>query len=342
MKIFRRNKGEGARVNEPSSTENPWDGLGGDFDQEAAKENRRRAEAERVERSRTAQIGEMRREIVDKIAHGNKGYFYLEVQNGRVDDARKREFLNGVYAPRPVDDLETVYSRPSTREEGERQGMSPFDWACKTSFALGLSKMNETHYRRILLAFTGGDFNSPQDANENTYKKFVEKFETVFDFQDVSERFVNSIGVRRSDGSIDRTAVEKKNEYKRDMEEFKWLLFGGQMAVLKAFEELDKEAMDYQPEVTETDSADEATKEAEVSHGKDTRVKDSLREIDRMNREDEDPLIGQDLGGGHRCAVVGGFETNSTAEKYMKEYNYDNGYIAVRYEKTGKWYIVTK
>lgn len=336
MKIFRRRKrggegyngGESVGASESSLNEGSWNNMGDDFDQEAAEENRRRAEAERVEKAREAQISKMKSEIVKKFAQGNTGYFYLEIQNGGINEEQKREFLNEVYVPRPVDSLETSYSRPSLKEEREKKGMSALDWACETRFVTDIGSietMNERqrHYRRILLDFTGGDFNSPQDANENTYKKFVEKFETVFDFQDVSERFVNSIGVRRSDDSIDRIAIEKKNEYKRDMEEFKWLLFGGQMAVLKAFEELDKEAMDdYQPEVTGTDRADKAEQE------KNIRV--------------EDPLVGQDLGGGYRCAVARGFVDSLKVDAYKKEHNLDDGYIAVRYEKTGKWYIATK
>ncbi len=336
MGIFKRKKiGENVGTTEPSLNESSWDNMGSGFNQEAAEENRRIAEAEKVERSRAAQVDKMKREIIDKIAHGNAGYFLSEVQNGRVDDERKREFLNEVYAPRPVDTLEVSYSSPSLKEEREKKGISPLGWACETQFGMDLRKMNETHYRRILLGFAGGDPNHPENASKDTYEDFVGRFETIFDFHGVSGRFVDSIGVKRPDGSIDRAAVEKKNEYRRDMEEFEWLLFGNQMAALKAFEELEKEAADYEPEVADVNDA----KPVQETGGAEVPQEDILEGPDQTSGRYEGPKIGQDLGNGYICASQR-FQNNREAYQYMKEYGYGEGYTTFSYDDGV--YIVTR
>lgn len=235
------------------------------------------------------------------------------LQNELDEGMSKQEILEEI--DRPIDAL----LKGRRAEEGEDALLG----ACRARFNLDHGKMNDNHYRKLLLCATansgrdlGERFGHPELADGAVYQEFITRYPTADKFQHFSDSFLAMIKKYNP--------TEKAAEYVEDMEEFKKLMFGEQQETWDVLKDME--------------AHEKAVEEVTEPWGDKEEIADSEPEatIEKRDIFEGEPQVGDHLGNGYYLAVRGGFDSKDEAYEFPRL----EGQDLVMYE--GKWYIASR
>ncbi len=237
-----------------------------------------------------------------------------ELQNKLDDGKSKEQILKEI--DRPID----VLLKGRRAEEGEDALLG----ACRARLNLDHGKMNDDHYRKLLLCATansgrdlGERFSHPELADENVYQEFIKRYSTADKFQHFSDNFLAMIEKHNP--------PEKLAEYTKDMEEFKGLMFGKQQETWDVLKDMEAQEKAVEEATEPWDEEEETVDPAEPEVIKE-----------KKDIFEGEPQVGDHLGNGYYLAVRGGFDSKEEAYEFPRL----DGQDLVMYE--GRWYIASR